>query len=429
MDKTLAKIKKQITPSKKEYQEISKIIKEVKAKINSIAKKRKYAVEVFVGGSVGKNTWLPGLHDIDFFLRFNFRKYQNSDEKISNYSEEILLNCFEQVLRLHGSRDYFQTTYKNYDLEFVPTLKISKPKQAKNITDASPLHVIWAEKKFKNNKKLSSEIRLAKKFFKSAKVYGAESYINGFSGHVIDILTIYYKTFKNLVKTIPNWESGIIIDIENHYKNRNELLSEMNNSKLYSPLIIVDPIQPERNCAAALSKENLKKIKSHAKKFLKYPSEKYFEEEEISLSSLKSIAKKNKKKLIYIEAEPENENQDVAGAKIIKHFNYLLKQATLNDFEIINPDWDWNKDIDTNFRLWFFTSKKSLPKKKILWGPPITAKKEFINSFKNKHTIQKIKKKNQKYYVEVPRLYTQIEQLISELDNHPYFKNFTFRVY
>ncbi len=429
MDAILKKIKKKITPSKREYLEIQQIIQNIKSKINSIAKDRNYKVEVFIGGSVGKDTWLPNLHDIDFFLRFDYKKYYKQDEKISNYSEEILLNCFEQVLRLHGSRDYFQTTYKNYDLEFVPTLKISKPKQAKNITDASPLHVLWSKKKFKKNKGINTEIRLAKKFFKAAKVYGAESYINGFSGHVIDILTIYYGSFKNLVNAIDGWEKGMIIDIENHYKTRKTLFNKMNNSKTYGPMIVVDPIQPKRNCAAALNNENFNKIKKCAAKFLKNPTEDAFKEKEISLSSLKTIAKKQKKKLVYIEAEPEYENQDVAGAKIIKHFNYLLKQATLNNFEISAPDWEWNKDPDSKFRLWFFTNRKSLPKKKILWGPPITAKKEFIKSFKSKHSIQKIKKKKNKFYVEVPQLYQRIDTLISELDNHPYFRNFTFRIY
>ena len=98
MDKILNQIRKEVTPSKKEYQEINDLVSEVKKRISSIAKKRKYDIEVFVGGSIGKDTWLPGLHDIDFFIKFNYNKYSKNSEKISDYSEEMLLNCFEYLL-------------------------------------------------------------------------------------------------------------------------------------------------------------------------------------------------------------------------------------------------------------------------------------------------------------------------------------------
>ena len=429
MERVLNLIKKEVTPSKAEYKKINEVVSEVKSRINQVAKKYKYDIDVFVGGSVGKDTWLPGLHDIDFFLRFDYAKYAKKDDKISDYSEEILLNCFDQILRLKGSRDYFQTGFRNYDLEFVPTLKILDYKKAKNITDASPLHVLWSESKIKKNKKINSEIRIAKKFFKAAKVYGAESYINGFSGHVINILTLYYGSFKKLVEAIDGWESGMIVDIEKHYNSREELIKKMNDSKMYGPLIVVDPIQPERNCAAALNVENFRKIKKYASQFLKKPLKEFFVEKKISLEALKKIAKKENKKLVYIEAQPESENQDIAGSKIMKAFRYLCKHAILNEFEIIKPDWEWDKDINSPFKMWFFTNKKALSKKKILWGPPKTSKKEFINNFKNKHQSSKVKVKNNKFYVEVDRLYQRIEQLISEMDNHEYFKNFRFSVW
>src|SRR3990167_7967472 len=50
-------------------------------------------------------------------------------------------------------------------------------KEAKNMTDVSLLHVGWVKKRL--NKKLADQVRLAKKFFRAQKVYGAETFIRG----------------------------------------------------------------------------------------------------------------------------------------------------------------------------------------------------------------------------------------------------------
>jgi len=68
----------------------------------------------------------------------------------------------------------------------------------KNITDISPLHALWIRKN--SNEKVRDEIRKFKYFLKINDLYGAESYIRGFSGYIAEILVIYYKSFNNLIK-------------------------------------------------------------------------------------------------------------------------------------------------------------------------------------------------------------------------------------
>ena len=142
--------------------------------------------------------------------------------------------------RLAGSRDYFKIALtkdsSTINVEIVPILDIAKVKNIQkvhNITDFSPLHVAWLNKITQKYHKLKDEIRISKQFLKAIKCYGAESYINGFSGHVIDILTIYYGSFEKLVKSIAKWDKQTIIDVQKHFRSKQKALQSM---KIKTPL-------------------------------------------------------------------------------------------------------------------------------------------------------------------------------------------------
>ena len=359
------KLLKLVTPTKQEKEKINKIIKDISKKIESSLKEHKIKAKLVLGGSTAKGTWLPGSSDIDFFLKFD-KKYEN----LSNITEKILPFKAERV---KGSRDYFTFKYKNYEIEIVPVYDIRDPKEAKNITDISPLHVNWTK-----SKKLQDEIRIAKLFLKAQKCYGAESYIKGFSGHVTDILIAYYKSFDNFIKAA---------------------------SKLYSPLIVVDPIQPERNAAAALSKEKFNLLIEVAGKYLKKPSIEFFKEKRITESQLK----KRKDKLIILYETPKKKRKDVQGAELLKRFETIKRKLKEYDFKILDSGWQWYPGEKAMY--WFYFPKKELSKEKIHYGPPINADKENILEFKKKW--KNVKKDKKRYYVVVKRKYRKPEELLN----------------
>ncbi|MBW3011202.1 nucleotidyltransferase domain-containing protein, partial [Candidatus Woesearchaeota archaeon] len=152
------------------------VIQKIKAELD----KQGVKAEVMVGGSAAKGTYLKEF-DIDIFVRF----VKKADPDLL---EVILKNCFRKVDRVHGSRDYFQIVHKRQEYEIVPVLKIAKASQAQNITDVSMLHVNWVRKHLSR----PDEVKLAKLFCKAQSVYGAESYINGLSGYILEILVVYY---------------------------------------------------------------------------------------------------------------------------------------------------------------------------------------------------------------------------------------------
>jgi tRNA nucleotidyltransferase (CCA-adding enzyme) len=337
LKEVLTEARKLAIPTKAEQAKVTVLVREIIQKVSSEVKKQKLAAKIIVGGSVAKGTWLPGISDIDFFIIFNYEQFSDRSTEISDFAEKVLLKTFPKLHRLRGSRDYFSTSHKGYNFEFVPVLditqthttslrnrkigdfSISREQQARNITDFSPLHIQYVAK----NAKIKDDVRLVKQFMKAAGVYGAESYIAGFSGHVADLLVAYCGTFERFVKNVASWQGKVIIDLSKKYKNKKEILQLLNPSKKTGPLILIDPVEPERNAAAALGKEKFDLLKKSCKAFLKKPSIEFFKEKHITVESL--IARKGKRKLVIFEAIPPKDKPDVAGAK--KHyFGFILMQ-------------------------------------------------------------------------------------------------------
>jgi len=363
MNQILTEVLSVIKPNKTEEKEILTKIDEIIKKIQASLPKTK----VILGGSGKKGTWLKKAHDADIFVQF-----PKETKDISNILEKQLTKLFK-IKRIHGSRDYFQTKINNFTYEIVPIIKITNADQAENITDISPLHAKYVLK----NKSYQDEIRLTKQFFKAARVYGAESYINGFSGYICEILTIHYKGFENLVKSIAKWKPKTIVDPKSYHTNP---LFDLDKAKTIGPLVIVDPVQKSRNAAAAVSIEKYKRLIDYTKKYLKSPSTNFFEIKSIDKKHLKTKAKKNH--FIELIITPLGGKEDVIGCKIVKAFDHIKQELTKNDFSIIHSDWEWEK----NATLYLIIKNETLDAIKIIKGPPIKIKhhaEKFTKAHKN----------------------------------------------
>ena len=382
LNKVIARITPKDASIKKEIDEIVSII-------NKELKKNKIKATAVVGGSFAKDTHLVDDHDCDIFVKFD---YKYKDKHISDLLHKSLKKF--KPNRLHGSRDYFQFS-KTLNYEIVPVIEIKKPDQALNVTDVSPLHVNWTKKH-----KKSSEIRLVKAFCKSAGIYGAESYIKGFSGHVLDILTIYYGSFMNLLKQSQKWKEGTVIDVEKHYKTGKDALFEINKSKTQSPLVVVDPIQKERNAAAALSNEKFDIFIRKAKEFLKKPSEKYFER--------KVLTKNDFKDSIILDIKPFPGKRDVVGAKILKAHDAIKRELEKHGFYIKDSGFVWDKETF----IWFKLKNNKVESEKIIKGPPLVYK-EHVVAFKKAH--KNSFEKNARVFAKIKVDYTNARDLIKDL--------------
>ncbi len=392
LDNVLGSIK----PTKEEEKEVFDKVDFILKKINNSIRDAK----AILGGSGIKGTWLKNAHDEDIFVCFDYTKYKNRSDELSDILEKKIKKKFK-IKRLHGSRDYFQIKDKGSTVEIIPILGIKKADDAKNITDISPLHALWVNK----HKKLRDEMRLLKHFCKSNDLYGAESHIKGFSGYICEILVVNYGSFVNVLKSAVKWKEKDVIDVRKYFK-KGEVFRTLNSSKLFSPLIVIDPVQESRNAAAALSYEKFELFKKKAKEFLKKPSIKFFEKKEFSIEDIKKKAKKNL--LIVFDVKPNSGKEDIVGCKLIKALETIRKGIEKEDFKIINYGWNWNKDAI----FYFIIKKEKLSKMKIHDGPPLRAKdhvKIFKKMYKKTFVDCGIVK------AEIKRKYTDVNELVKDL--------------
>ena len=129
------------------------------------------------------------------------------------------------------------------------------------------------------------------------------------------------------------------------------VFSEINKSKLTSPLIIIDPVQKDRNAAAALSYEKFDMLRKRAKEFLKNPSKNFFEVKVLTEKDIKS----HEKNIIILNTIPLKRKKDVAGAKFVKAFRFIQTRLELEGYKTINKDWKWDgeKEFKLHLNIYF----------------------------------------------------------------------------
>jgi len=379
MKKILEKVLKRIKLDEKELEKMNFCIEKFVEALNKEIKRNKIKAEVFVGGSSGKGTVVKRKkQDIDIFIRFS-KKYK--DNRLSELLGKILKKFRKR--KIHGSRDYFKIFFEGFNFEVVPVLKIGRPEEARNVTDLSYFHVSYVKRILEKNPRLADEIRLAKTFCFANNVYGAESYIRGFSGYSLELLIIYYGSFINLIKEMTKLKvdkkKKLVIDLKGYYKNKEEIMQELNESKLDSPIIFIDPTFKERNVLAGLSYETFFRFKEVCKFFLSKPSIKFFVRQKVD----------RKKFNLILKAKTSRQEGDIAGSKLWKFFK-LFSRELEKYFEVREKRFEYDEGKEAD--LYFKVKKK---KEILISGPPITSIENVIK-FKKRH--KRIVIKNNRVY-------------------------------
>src|SRR3989338_8180046 len=97
-----------IKPSEQELKNIKELTAGLNKKIEAGLKKAHCRADVFLGGSLAKNTLIKKeRYDIDIFVRFQYKEYAERDSQLSDMLEKALKLQKIKYKKIHGSRDYF----------------------------------------------------------------------------------------------------------------------------------------------------------------------------------------------------------------------------------------------------------------------------------------------------------------------------------
>ncbi|MCC7574114.1 nucleotidyltransferase domain-containing protein [Candidatus Woesearchaeota archaeon] len=363
VDSILDKVLVDIMPSSDSLVVVNDFVNE----LNVLLEKKKVGAVAVLGGSTAKGTFLKDDFDADIFVKFDV-SFKGKD--ISGLLASVLKDNFV-FDRVRGSRDYFHVR-RGLVFELVPVIDVSRIEDADNVIDMSPLHVDYFLRKGAG---LEDDVRLLKRFMKSARVYGAESFIKGFSGHVVDLLVIKYGSFMNVLRAVSKWEPVVIIDIDKKLKDP---LLELDKAKVSGPLVVVDPVQKDRNAATALSFDCFYDFVNRCKSFLESPSEDFF----VLRSARDVVSPKKGESLFEFVIDPLSGSEDVSGSKVLKVLDFLFKELKNRDFLCSGFVWDFGFPC----RAYFCVEDIKLDPVKVVRGPPLSSE-VHCSAFRAKHKV------------------------------------------
>jgi tRNA nucleotidyltransferase (CCA-adding enzyme) len=112
---------------------------------------------------------------------------------------------------------------------------------------------------------LEDEVLLLKQFMKGGGVYGSELRVGGFSGYLAELLVLCYGSLAAVIEAASLWKPGLKLDLEG--RGRVEQAD---------PLVVVDPVDPGRNVAAALTLNRMLQFALAARTFMARPDIEFF---------------------------------------------------------------------------------------------------------------------------------------------------------
>lgn len=361
----LNEVLERIKPSESERRILSNIIRKVMGRAERYLVKHNLDVDVKVEGSVAKDTWLSGDRDLDIFLRFPKSIGKNGLIKFGLEMAKFIAG--ENYVECYAEHPYIEAEIEGFKVDLVPCFKVDSPSEIASSVDRTPFHTEYVNLRL--NGHLKNEVRLLKKFMKGIGVYGAEIKIRGFSGYLCELLTIFYKSFIDVLKGSLKWHPfSTIIDIEGYYAGFEDEALKMFNS----PLIVVDPVDRKRNVAAALSLNNMCKFMSAAHIFLKNPSLEFFFPKPVQPLSrseiLEQIHERGSEFMFILTGCPKI-HPDILWGQLYKSLEGIENLLRSFDFNIINSTvWSNEKDL-VIFILEL--ERLNLPTVKRHIGPPV----------------------------------------------------------
>ncbi|NLB01117.1 MAG: CCA tRNA nucleotidyltransferase [Methanomicrobiales archaeon] len=227
------------------------------------AVERSGVAKAMMVGSVARDTFVRGDRDLDIFMLFDpALSREELQEQGLGLAHRIAEEFGATWCEKYAEHPYVNATINSLDIDLVPCYAVASATEIQSAVDRTPFHTRYILAHIDD---YADDILLAKQFAKAGGVYGSDHMTEGFSGYLCEILTIYYGGFHALLRAAACWRPGEVIDIEGH-----------GAKEFDEPLVVIDPVDPERNVAAALSVSRMFEFAELARGYIAEPSEAFF---------------------------------------------------------------------------------------------------------------------------------------------------------
>lgn len=402
----LRNVLKKIRPDENEHKQMNNFVEKL---LETSEKPCKiFSAQPMICGSVAKGTWLSKRNELDVFLLFNpLTNRKKLEEHGLTIAREIITALKGTYHTAYAEHPYLcgliEHNRRIYDVDVVPCYDIKDASKIKSAVDRTPHHVRYVKK----NLKLPDEARLLKQFCISAGCYGADVKTEGFSGYLCELLILNYGKFYNCIRAASKWRAGTVIDIENEKVDADKLRNKFKN-----PLIVIDPVDPNRNVAAAVSIENFYKFVKSCVDFIKRPNAGYFFREKSTPYSIKDITKEFKKRgtrWYAIKFKRPKVIDDILYPQMRRCIRTIEKMLHENGFRVLKKDFWCNENCVILFEMETWLVPKVI--KNI--GPDVYSRhaEQFLKHYKD----HKVFIEGENWVVEQEREFITVLHLLKDL--------------
>ena len=394
LEKVKQKAVQKFYPEEKELESAHKVFEDISDFIE-----QEYGLESHFAGSAGRGTSRQGDKDIDVFVLF---PKDTSRQELEEKGLEIGKKVFGEFSGEHhveyAEHPYTKGELSGHEVEIVPCYD-TEPEHIQSAVDRSPHHTKWVKDNL--DKQQRKDVVVLKAFLEAQNLYGSSLKIRGFSGYLCELLIAYYGSFEELIRSAKKWPQSQRIDF-----NGSERAFD-------SEFVVVDPVDPERNVAAVLSKANYAEFIFSAWKFENNPSIEFFKKkEEFNEFELKQELKQ-RGDLIVLEFSRPEKVDDILYPQLRKLEALLRKKLESSDFRV----YDSGVHADDKCRI-FFEMERHLPDIRIVKGPKVFHNEEHLEQFSSKY--QNVFVDDQRLCAKVEREFTDAQKLLqSFLDGGP----------
>jgi len=343
-------------------------------------------------GSMAKGTFLRDKKDVDIFVLFD-RKTRR--EHLEGFVKGIMAKALPGIgyQLSYAEHPYIRFHLHGRRIDLVPAYDITDSSQRQSAVDRSVLHTKFVNSRL--GKDRIKDVLLLKAFLKSSSLYGAEIKTKGFSGYLCELLVIRYGSFPRLLRAAQKWNGPIFIDIKGYHKGKARISTMQ---KALGDFVVIDPTDPERNVAAAVSADSLKRFISLCKAFNKKPSEGFFNRKPEPFDQKAERLARGKGAHVYILTMPRPEVvDDILWGQLYRMIGQL--EDHLSDF---SPKTIIADDSRHLIKIALSLGKDLLPPTLLLEGPPLEMEQN-VKEFTKKHRGARFYIRKRKMCAEIKR--------------------------
>jgi tRNA nucleotidyltransferase (CCA-adding enzyme) len=387
-----------VKPTPEERTKLRKAADEILSKIEELARSRSLTCEPMLVGSASRSTWLAGDHDLDIFLAV----HEEADLADALELARSVAPVHEEKYAEHA---YVHAKINGFEVDLVPCYLLRDASRIKSAVDRTPFHTKYVSERIKG---LEDEVLLLKQFMKGVRVYGSELKVGGFSGYLSELLVLRYGSFLVVLEGASSWRPGETIDLEAHSTTTHQ-----------DPLIVVDPVDPNRNVAAALTLDRMLQFTAAARCFLKEPDMTFFfppDQKPISDQNLLKQVQERGSTILLLDFEAPPMVEDVIFPQLRKAEESIRAMFKRNGFSVLRSNVDCHSVDGVNrARMLFELDVWELPRIIRREGPPVW-EAEHLSRFLSSHLLTSSGPyiEDGRAIIEVQRKYTRASDLLEK---------------